>query len=88
MSGSYVTPNSANFLQRTDRQLITRILKDKQYDIFNIKDRLLEKNPRKIDFSKHCGTPKFLENQNLAGTCKASDEGIIGIAGIFTWQTS
>ena len=81
MSGLYTHPDTFNYLQRQTRQLITLILEDKGYNIFNLRDRLtMDTIP---DFARHCGVPAILkEKLNIDTT--STNEGRVEIAGGFT----
>ena len=84
MAGSYIHPDTATYLQRLERSLTVSMLKDQHCNIFAVMDRLSAINFDEIDFAIHCGSPKFLKNENLAPpSTNVSKEGIIGIAGIF-----
>ena len=83
MSGLFTTPDTFHYLQRLSRSLTGLILEDENFKIFTLKERLCKIDLSKIDFAKHCGIPKSLEPDQKSEK-SATDEGLIGIAGIFT----
>ena len=83
MSGLFTTPDTNDYLQRLGRYLSGLILEEKNFNIFSLKERLSKIDFSAIDFAKHCGIPKSLEPDQKSEK-SATDEGLIGIAGIFT----
>ena len=86
MAAQYTTPDTFNYIQRLTRDLTAKILEDENFNIFSLRDRLSSIDLKQIDFAKHCGTPKSLQTQNDPKT-SATDEGLIGIAGIFFYDS-
>ena len=82
MAALYITPDTFHYIQRLCRDLTAKILEDKNFNIFSLKDRLSSIDLKKVDFAKHCGTPKCAEISEDQQS-SATDEGLIGIAGIF-----